>query len=41
MFADFEDHADVGMVEGGGGLGFALESGEHLRVLDYFVGEEF
>src|SRR5580704_5205311 len=41
VFADFEDHADVGMVEDGSGLGFALETGEHLGVLDYIVREKF
>jgi len=41
LVVNFVDGADVGMVEGGGGFGFALEAGESLRVFGDFVGEEF
>jgi hypothetical protein len=37
VFADVMNGADIRMVESGGGLGFALEAGEGLRV----VGEIF
>jgi hypothetical protein len=40
-FADVVDGADVGVVEGGGGLGFALKAGESLRVGGDVFGEEF
>ncbi len=40
-FGDFEDHADIGMAERGGGLRFALETGEGLRVSGEFAGEKF
>ncbi len=40
LLADIVDGADVGMIEGGGGLGFALEAGESLRVFGDVVGEE-
>ena len=32
LFADVVNGADVGMVERGGGLGFALETGEGLGI---------
>ena len=41
LVVNFVDGADVGMVQGGGGFGFALEAGEGLRVFGDFVGEEF
>jgi hypothetical protein len=40
-FADVVDSADVWMIEGGSGLGFALEAGESLRVGGDVFGEEF
>ena len=40
FFADVVDGADVGMIERGGGLGFALEAGEGLRIVGDVVGEE-
>ena len=40
LIVDFVNGADVGMVEGGGGLGFALEAAEGLRILGDFVGQE-
>jgi hypothetical protein len=39
--ADLVDGADVGMVQCGGGSGFALEPFEGLRVLGQCVGEKF
>ena len=41
FLADVVDGADVGVIERGGGLGFALEAGERLRVFGDGVGEEF
>ena len=38
---NLEDHADVGMVQGRSRLCFALETGKSLRVLGYFIGQEF
>jgi len=38
LIADVIDGADVGMVERGGGLGFALKTGEGLRIAGDFVG---
>ena len=40
LLADFVDGADVGMVQCGGGLGFALKTAESLGVLGYFVGQK-
>ena len=40
LVVDFVDGADVGMVQGGGGLGFALEAAECLRVFGHVVGQE-
>ena len=40
-FADVVDGADIRMVEGGSGLGFALEAGESLRIGGNVFGEEF
>ena len=37
----FVNGADVGMIQGRGGFGFALEAGEGLRIFGDFVGEEF
>ena len=39
--ADVVDGADVGVVEGGGGLGFTLEAREDLRVAGDVVGKKF
>ncbi len=41
MLVDIVDGANVGMVEGGGGLGFALEALERLMVLGHFLRQEF
>jgi hypothetical protein len=32
--------ADVGMIQSGGGFGFALKTAERLRVFGYLVGQE-
>ena len=39
-FADLVDRADVGMVQSGSGLRFALKALEGLRVVGYIVGQE-
>jgi hypothetical protein len=39
--ADVVDSANVGVIEGRGGLGFTLEAGEDLRVAGYIVGKKF
>ncbi len=41
VLANFVNGADVGMVEGRGGLAFALEAAERLRVVRHIVGQEF
>ena len=41
LFVNFMDGADVGMVQRGGGFGFALEAAERLRILCDIVGQEF
>ena len=38
---NLEDHADVGVVQGRRGLCLALETGQSLRVLGDFIGQEF
>ena len=40
LLADFVDGADVGMVQGGGSLGFTLEALQCLGVSGHFVGQE-
>ena len=40
FFADFVNGADVGVVQCGGGLGFALKTGESLRIAGYVIGKE-
>ncbi len=40
LLADFVDGADVGMVQSGGGLRFALEARQRLRILGNIVGQE-
>ena len=40
-FVNFVDGADVGVIEGGGGLRFALETFEGLRVAGKIFGEKF
>ena len=40
LVVDFMDGADVGMIQGRGGLGLALEAAERLRVSGYIVGKE-
>jgi hypothetical protein len=40
VLADIVNRADVGVVEGGGGTGFALESLAGLRVLGQRFGQE-
>ena len=41
LLANVVNRADVGMVERGCSLGFALEAAECLRVAGHFVGQEF
>ena len=41
VLADFMNGADIRVVEGGGSLGFPLESAESLRVARYVVGKKF
>ena len=41
LVVDFVDSADIGVVECGGGFGFAFEAGEGLGVFGEFVREEF
>ena len=38
---NLEDHADVGMIQCRSSLCFALETGQSLRVLGDFIGQEF
>jgi hypothetical protein len=40
LLPDLVDSADIGMVEGGGGLGLALEPAQGLRISSNFVGQE-
>src|SRR5580704_12777107 len=40
-WSDIVDRADVGMVQGGSGLGLALEAGKRLRVAGNFLRQEF
>ena len=40
LFADVINRADVGVIERGCGLGFALETGERLRIAGNFIGQE-
>ena len=41
FFADVVDGADVGMVESGGGFGFAAKAAERLGIFGEIVGEKF
>ena len=38
---NLEDHANVGVVQGRRRLCFALEAGKSLRILGYFIEQEF
>ena len=40
LLADVVNHADVGMVEGGGSLRFTLETRQGLRVFRYIIRQE-
>src|SRR5271154_7028337 len=40
LVVDFVDGADVGVIQRRGRLGFALKTGERLRVFGYVVGQE-
>src|SRR5271155_3333686 len=40
VVADFVDGADIGMVQGGGGLRLALKAGQRLWVFGYFIGKK-
>ena len=40
LVVNFVDRADIGVIQCGGGLGFALEAAEGLRVFGYVVGQE-
>ena len=41
MLANVVNRADVGVIQRGGGLGFALKTGEGLRIVSYIFGQEF
>ena len=41
FFADVVDGADVGMVESGGGFGFAAKAAEGLGIFGEVVGKKF
>ncbi len=41
LLADVVNGADVGVVQGGGGLGFALEAAQGLRISGDLIGKEF
>jgi hypothetical protein len=41
VLVNFVDGADVRVVQGRSGLGFALETGQRLRVFGDFIGQEF
>ena len=41
IFANFMDGANIGMIQGGGGAGFALETLQRLRVMGQFIRQEF
>ena len=41
VFADVVDGANVGMIQRGGGLRFALEAADSLLVAGHFVGKKF
>ena len=41
FLGDFVNGADVGVIEGGGGAGFALEAFESGAIFGHIVGEEF
>ena len=41
VFADFVDGADVGVIEGRGGLGLAFETKQRFLVVREIVGQEF
>jgi len=41
VLADFVNRADVGMIQGRGGTGFAPEAFEGLTVIGHVVGQEF
>jgi len=41
LLADVVDGADVGMIESGGGLRFALEASKGLRIVGDVVGKKF
>ena len=40
LLANVVDGANVGMIQGGGGLGFAPEALQSLRILGHFIGQE-
>ena len=40
MLVDVIDGADIGVIEGGGGLGLALEALQGLMVLGHIIGQE-
>ena len=40
LLADIVNGADIGMVQGGGRLRFALKAGQRLRISRHVVGQE-
>ncbi len=41
MFCDVVDGADIGMIQGGSGAGFAPEALQSLRILVQLIGQKF
>ena len=41
LLADIVNRTDVGVIQSGGGLGFALKTAERLGIASDFVGKEF
>ena len=40
LVVNFVDGANIGMIQGRSGLGFAFETAEGLRIFGYVVGQE-
>jgi hypothetical protein len=41
LLVNLEDHADIGVVQRRCRLCFKVETGKNLRILGYFIGQEF